>query len=85
MKILNKDLINDYDEISSYCHNSKEAVIISNNGKNDLVVMSIDTYNELIARYELYAKLSEGMDDVEAGHVKPLSQSIASIKEQLKK
>ena len=41
------DLRNNYNEISTFCHNYPEPVFITKNGKGDLAVMSIETYEEL--------------------------------------
>ena len=51
------DLRNSYNEISSLCHDYDEPVFITKNGKGDLAVMSIDTYEALMGRFELYTKL----------------------------
>ena len=59
------DLRNNYNEISNFCHMYNEPVFITKNGKGDLAVMSIDHYEELTARFELYNKIQEGMDDIE--------------------
>ncbi len=63
------DLRNNYNEISNFCHQYKEPVFITKNGKGDLAVMSIDAYEELTARFELYGALKQGLDDIEAGRV----------------
>lgn len=42
------------------------------NGKGDLAVMSMETYEEMVGRIELYSKLQEGLADVEAGNTRPL-------------
>ena len=57
------DLRNNYNEISTYCHNYPEPVFITKNGKGDLAVMSIEAYEELTSRFELYSQIKEGMDD----------------------
>lgn len=46
------DLRNNYNEISTYCHNYPEPVFITKNGKGDLAVMSIEAYEELTSRSE---------------------------------
>lgn len=61
------DLRNNYNDISNFCHEYNEPVFITKNGKGDLAVMSIDAYEELVARSELYAKVQRGFDDVQAG------------------
>ena len=44
------DLMNHYNEISTFCHNYHEPVFITKNGKVDLAVMSIEAYEELTSR-----------------------------------
>jgi prevent-host-death family protein len=39
-------LRNDYSSISSMAHQSQEPIFITKNGKGDLVVMSIEAYEE---------------------------------------
>ena len=51
------DLRNSYNDISTYCHSYNEPVFITKNGKGDLAVMSMETYEELTGRIELYSKL----------------------------
>ena len=49
------DLRNNYNDISSYCHAYNEPVFITKNGKGDLAVMSMETYEEMAGRIELYS------------------------------
>ena len=53
------DLRNNYNDISSYCHAYNEPVFITKNGKGDLAVMSMETYEEMAGRIELYSKLQD--------------------------
>lgn len=46
-------------EISELCHERNEPVYITKNGYGHLVVMSMDTYKEKLAKAELYEKLAE--------------------------
>ncbi len=48
------DLRNQYNEISTFCHEYDEPVFITKNGKGDLAVMSIEAYEKLMGRFELY-------------------------------
>lgn len=75
------DLRNNYNEISNFCHQYKEPVFITKNGKGDLAVMSIEAYEELTARFELYGALKQGLDDIEAGRV----VSAEDVKEMFRK
>ena len=46
----------------------------------DLAVMSIEAYEELTSRFELYSKLKEGMDDIASGNTRPFSEAISDIR-----
>ena len=54
------ELRNGYNEISTFCHQYGEPVFITKNGKGDLAVMSIEAYEELCGRFELYGLIKEG-------------------------
>ena len=53
---------------------------IIKNGKGDLAVMSIEAYEELTSRFELYSQLKEGMDDIASGNTRPFSEAMADIR-----
>lgn len=76
------DLRNNYNEISSLCHDSSEPVFITKNGEVDLAVMSIESYESLIDRFELYKLLNEGFNDVVSGKTKPFSEAMSEIREK---
>jgi prevent-host-death family protein len=45
-------------EIASLCHQEDEPVYLTTNGEGDLVVMSMEHYERLQARMELFEKLT---------------------------
>ena len=49
-------------------------------GKGDLAVMSMETYEEMAGRIELYSKLQEGLADVEAGNTRPFADVMADLR-----
>ena len=73
------DLRNNYNDIFTFCHTYAEPVFITKNGKGDLAVMSIETYEEMVGRFELYGKLQEGLDDVAAGRTRPWAEVKAEL------
>lgn len=79
------DLRNSYNEISTFCHLYGEPVFITKNGKGDLAVMSIEAYEQLLGRFELYGLIREGMEDVESGQTRPFTEAIEDIKSRRKK
>ena len=53
------DLRNKFAEISQIVHSSREPVFLTKNGYGDMVVMSIEDYEEQKFRAEINAKLAE--------------------------
>jgi PHD/YefM family antitoxin component YafN of YafNO toxin-antitoxin module len=79
------DLRNNYNEISKICHEYSEPVFITKNGTGDLGVMSIETYEFLAGKLELYTLIDEGLTQVKEGRVKPMRGTIKSIREKITK
>ena len=79
------DLRNNYNEISAFCHEHSEPVFITKNGKGDLAVMSIDAYETLCGKFELFRLLNEGLEAEKAGHVRPIKEALADIRRVVNK
>ena len=73
------DLRNNYNEISTFCHQYSEPVFITKNGKGDLAVLSIETYEKLCGRFELYNLLEEGLKAEKVGDVYPAEEVFDDI------
>ncbi|UPQ85050.1 type II toxin-antitoxin system prevent-host-death family antitoxin [Ignavigranum ruoffiae] len=78
------DLRNSYNEISSFCNQSHEPVFITKNGRGDLAVMSIKSYENLVGKKELYHLLEESMEDIDYHRTQPLNMVIEKLKQDLK-
>lgn len=79
------DLRNGYNEISKFCHTYDEPVFITKNGKGDLAVMSIETYERLVGKFELYSLIDEGLEDVNTGNTRSFSDAMSDIRGRRKK
>lgn len=77
------DLRNKYAEISEFCHNNGEPVYITKNGLGDLAVMSIETYEKLVGKFELYKLLDEGYKAMGAGRVKPAGDVFKQLNDRI--
>lgn len=77
------DLRNNYNEISKFCHESREPVFITKNGQGDLAVMSIETYEMLNGKLELYRLLDEGKAAVKEGRKRPLADVMRDIRQEI--
>lgn len=75
------DLRNSYNEISQFCHEYSEPVFITKNGKGDLAVLSIEAYEKLCGKFELYNLLNEGVQAEKAGRTKPFDDFMDELKE----
>ena len=79
------DLRNRYVEISEFCHTHNQPVFITRNGSGDLAVMSIELYDQLTNRQELYAAVDKGIDDELAGRTVPKDEALQRVRERLDK
>lgn len=79
----NTDLQSNYNEISAFCHEHREPVFITKNGQGDLAVMSIETYEMLNGKIELYRLLDEGRAAIKAGKKRPLGDVMSDIRQEI--
>ena len=42
--------------------------------------MSIEAYEALTSRFELYDQINEGMDDIKFGNTRPFSDALSEIR-----
>ncbi len=77
------DLRNNYNEISTFCRESREPVFITKNGQGDLAVMSIEVYEKLCGKLELYHLLEEGRMAVNEGRKRPLEAVMRDIRQEI--
>ena len=61
------DLVNNFNEIREFCQNYREPIFLTNNGRGELAIMSIESYEELVGRIELYHALQMGLDQINNG------------------
>ena len=75
------DLRNKYNEISNFCHENSEPVYITKNGRGDLAVVSIETFERLVGKYELKKLLDEGIEDIKSNKVFSVEDAFKRITE----
>jgi len=76
------DLRNHYNEISEFCNTHSEPVFITKNGKGDLAVLSIEAYEKLCGKFELYRLLDEGTEAEKNNRVRPFNEAVADIRKR---
>jgi PHD/YefM family antitoxin component YafN of YafNO toxin-antitoxin module len=77
------DLRNNYNDISAFCHASREPIFITKNGQGDLAVMSIETYEILNGKLELYRLLDEGRAAVRVGRKRPFADALNDVRKEI--
>ncbi len=73
------DLRNKYNEISDFCHTYSEPIFITKNGKGDLAVLSIEAYEKLCGKFELYSLLNKGLEAESNNEIYDFDDAIADI------
>ncbi len=68
-------------EISEICHAKKEPLFITKNGYGDLVVMSIEAYEELIESNKIDRAISEAEEEFErTGELLDAREALSSLR-----
>ncbi|MBO5042230.1 MAG: type II toxin-antitoxin system Phd/YefM family antitoxin [Clostridia bacterium] len=68
-------------EISEICHAKKEPLFITKNGYGDLVVMSIEAYEELIESNKLDRAISEAEEEyARTGELLDAREALTSLR-----
>ena len=69
--------------ISQMCRESKEPIYITKNGYGDMVIMSIQMYEEKLYMLDVYAKLEAAEKQIAEGKVIDADESLSRIREEL--
>ena len=77
------DLRNKYNEISLMCHEADDAIYITKNGCGDLAVMSIEAYEALTEKVDLYRKIEKGFKEIEEGKFRDAKEILKELESRL--
>lgn len=77
------DLRNHYSEISKQCKESRDAVIITVNGRGDTAILGLQDYYQMKSELELLRTLAEAEDDVRNNRVEPIQDSFDDLRTSL--
>ena len=67
--------------ISERCHAVGEPIFVTKNGYGDMVVMSIEAYEERMRMLDVYAKLASAEQQVASGQVLSAEDSLKGLRE----
>ena len=69
-------------EISKMCHTTDEPIFVTKNEYGDMVIMSIQAYEEKMMMTELFAKLDEAEQQIKEGKTTDARQSLKQLRER---
>jgi PHD/YefM family antitoxin component YafN of YafNO toxin-antitoxin module len=76
-----KDLKNTSD-ISDLCHNCEEPVYVTKNGYGDMVIMSMETFEAVSSRLDMYQSLMTSEQQIREGKVKNARESLTNVRKK---
>lgn len=74
-----KDL-KDTAKISEMCHETSEPIYVTKNGYGDMVFMSMETFEEMYRKGQIYKKLEISEAQRAAGKVRPAREALKDLK-----
>lgn len=77
------DLRNHYSDISKQCHEERNPVIITVNGRGDTAILGLQDYYQMKSELELLRTLAEAEEDVVNERVAPIQETFDGIRKSL--
>ncbi len=71
-------------KISQMCKNATEPIFVTKNGYGDMVIMSIEMYEQKMLLLDTYSKLSAAESQVQEGKVLDADKGLVSIRRSVK-
>lgn len=72
--------LKDTNHISEMCRNSDEPIFITKNGFGEMVLMSMDAYDEMFKKLEIYKELAISEQQFAAGAYKDAKTALTDIR-----
>lgn len=67
-------------EISEMCHTTNEPVFITKNGYGDMVIMSMEAYEETMKKLDIYRNIEISEEQVKNGQAKDAKKSLENMR-----
>ena len=78
------DLRQNMAEIMESIDTEKRPVILTKHGRGKYILLGIEEYNRIIAAYELYRAIDDGIADADAGRVSSFQEFARQLREDIK-
>ena len=69
-------------KISDLCHEVDEPVYVTKNGYGDMVIMSMDAFENLSKRLKMYQSLMTSEQEIKEGKTHDARTSLSTVKEK---
>ena len=66
--------------VSDLCHKSREPVYVTKNGYGDMVIMSIENYELILRRMNMYERLENSEHNIKNERVMDARESLETIR-----
>lgn len=67
-------------EISEMCHNTNDPIFITKNGYGDMVIMSMEAYEEAMKKKDIYRNIEISEEQVKNDQVKDAKKSLENMR-----
>lgn len=69
-------------KVSELCHKQQEPIYVTKNGYGDMVLMSMDVFEDMKRRLELYQELFVSQQQFERGEVKDAYEALEGLRDK---
>lgn len=74
-----KDL-KDTAKVSEMCHKSSEPIFVTKNGYGDMVLMSMEAFEEIYQKEQLYRELEISENEIRGGKTREAREALADVR-----
>lgn len=74
-----KDL-KDTAKVSEMCHKSSETIFVTKNGYGDMVLMSMEAFEEIYQKEQLYRELEISENEIRGGKTREAREALADVR-----
>ena len=74
--------LRDTGAISQMCHETPDPIFITKNGYGDMVIMSIETYEEKLYMLDIRTKLAEAESQIVSGNTVDAENSLKNLRKK---
>ena len=75
-----KDL-KDTAKVSEMCHKSADPIFVTKNGYGDMVLMSMETFEEMHQKEQLYRELEISENEIRGGKTRSTREALSDVRE----